>query len=945
MLLSNGRPLFSKNAQSQPSQCKATQYDVALMELLEPRCLLSIATFPIGSLIVDMGQPTQTVGNALKPYGLVYDLVTNFQVPVNWAINPSKDTFRLESGDPAYVDFTATTTSGLKSYSGGSFIIDAGFLTPTLLADLNTWKAQGVVIDQLAQPLTTEIYGQITSFPRAVLDLQNGKLAVPYYANAGVPSTSYRIGNPTDLVHCDDVYILPHADPQDWSDEWKLALYNFVDQGGGLWAGCHSGSALEDLTSVTIGGVTYKFNFLSNDLIPWGSHSDGTLPYTYNPAAANDPVMQIMNRLDAATTNGSEQIFVPTTLDWRGTTTIAVYDPDHPNNPLDGTSPYNKAAVIAYGYAYGDPTNGFVMYEASHSLAKATTSANIAAQRTFFNFLLLEGVDKAPQVTATPPIIVPGEASTITATISGGSGTYNYQFLSSNGSIFSDPAGTWHVGDPPITTTYQMTGTEDTIRLLITDVPCGRQTIWSTTVSDAPPTLDLDANNSSGATGADYRGYFEGGGAVVPAADLDVLISDNGTTIHSAVITLTTRPDGTAESLLIDDALAASYGISVTSDGAGGFLLDGVATLAAYQAVIASLQYVNSLPFPSSTDRVITATVNDGLSDSNTAVSRLTYLGGSFTTVEKYLYLSDPGRGMDRIDPIASGDTTTSSTPVVPAVSENSTGWATWSNDARKNLEYRPWNLTGYGTQGTLTTDSDNYVVMTGSTSPTRNEAIVVGVTNGKRVSGGLWNGTAWVPIRISVNGKVTGTIGTTAANNLWGAAVAYERDSGRAMLVWCSGPALYYSLWDGTSWTAATRITSPTYTGSDPRQLRLASNPLSTSNELVLVVTDKNEVDRALVWNGTGWGNQIQLDSNTGHNFTDTSVVYEQQSGRAMVMYASGTTGTVGYTIWNGSTWSTAATIANPANTNKYAQWTVLAADPTSNRIVLGVETNGQDA
>ena len=180
-----------------------------------------------------------------------------------------------------------------------------------------------------------------------MLDLQNGRLAQPYYANAGVPATSYRLGNPTDLSHCDDVYIMPHADPQDWSAEWKQALYSFVDDGGGLWAACHAVSALEALTTTTVDGVTTKLNFLSNDLLPWGDHSGGTLPYSYNPDAANDPIMQIMNRLDTATLNGSEQIYVPTTLDWRASTTVAVYDPDQPNNPTDGTEPYNKAAIIA----------------------------------------------------------------------------------------------------------------------------------------------------------------------------------------------------------------------------------------------------------------------------------------------------------------------------------------------------------------------------------------------------------------------------------------------------------------------------------------------------------------------------------------------------------------------------------------------------------------------
>src|SRR4029453_11547194 len=97
-----------------------------------------------------------------------------------------------------------------------------------------------------------------------------------------------------------------------------------------------------------------------------------------------------------------------------------------------------------------------------------------------------------------------------------------------------------------------------------------------------PPLIHPDADNSSGATGADYQGYFTGGGVVVPAAGTDTLITDNGTTIASAAIKLTTRPDGTAETLLIDTALATSFGINVASDGAGGFLLSGTATLAAY---------------------------------------------------------------------------------------------------------------------------------------------------------------------------------------------------------------------------------------------------------------------------------------------------------------------------------------------------------------------------
>ena len=75
---------------------------------------------------------------------------------------------------------------------------------------------------------------------------------------------------------------------------------------------------------------------------------------------------------------------------------------------------------------------------------------------------------------------------------------------------------------------------------------------------------------------------------------------------------------------------------------------------------------------------------------------------------------------MDRVDPVATGDTTFSSVAVVPVVSSDSTGMATWTNSANKNLEYRPWLLTGYGTQGTATVDGGSFGVITSTANSPR---------------------------------------------------------------------------------------------------------------------------------------------------------------------------------------------------------------------------------
>jgi hypothetical protein len=46
-------------------------------------------TIPAGSFIVNMGVTPQTVGNGLKPYGILYALLEQ-QLPVYWAIIPTK---------------------------------------------------------------------------------------------------------------------------------------------------------------------------------------------------------------------------------------------------------------------------------------------------------------------------------------------------------------------------------------------------------------------------------------------------------------------------------------------------------------------------------------------------------------------------------------------------------------------------------------------------------------------------------------------------------------------------------------------------------------------------------------------------------------------------------------------------------------------------------------
>ncbi|MDH3755998.1 MAG: hypothetical protein OEU32_19210, partial [Acidimicrobiia bacterium] len=124
----------------------------------------TVTTYEAGAFVIDMGQP-QTVATGLQPYGLVYDLVVNNQIPVDWVIaegkqkNPDTDATDLSS-----IDFSANG----KDYRGGPFVIEAGFAAeaaPIIAA----WQSQGVVVDGPMPAFDAPKWETITSWPNAVL--------------------------------------------------------------------------------------------------------------------------------------------------------------------------------------------------------------------------------------------------------------------------------------------------------------------------------------------------------------------------------------------------------------------------------------------------------------------------------------------------------------------------------------------------------------------------------------------------------------------------------------------------------------------------------------------------------------------------------------------------------------------------------------------------------
>jgi Ca2+-binding RTX toxin-like protein len=96
---------------------------------------------------------------------------------------------------------------------------------------------------------------------------------------------------------------------------------------------------------------------------------------------------------------------------------------------------------------------------------------------------------------------------------------------------------------------------------------------------------------------------------------------DNGAVVHSASVTLTNHQAN--DLLSVTGTLPA--GISASSYNAltGVLTLTGTGSLADYQSALSHIIFSNTSDDPSTTDRALTVTVNDGLADSNLATTTI----------------------------------------------------------------------------------------------------------------------------------------------------------------------------------------------------------------------------------------------------------------------------------------------------------------------------------
>ncbi len=258
--------------------------------------------------------------------------------------------------------------------------------------------------------------------------------------------------------------------------------------------------------------------------------------------------------------------------------------------------------------------------------------------------------------------------------------------------------------------------------------------------------------------------------------------------------------------------------------------------------------------------------------------------------------------------------------------------------------KYRTWNGSAWSNQSSMPTAASplRWVRSVYSSLEARYyEKIVVTLSDDQYLDAYVWTGSSWSGS--SNIGQVGAVSVDTRSYNL-----KYEKTSGRALLVWSTGGGtvdMRYKIWSGATWSNTYNLDiSGTASGTEIYWIAMAQNPTTDSNELTLIAIDGSNGDvYGLIWNGTAWGNEQQLETNVAITTEESiAVAYEQTSGDAIFVWSSAPDNTYSRQ-WNGTAWEASSTLVDltgPAAPN----WISLKSDPASDSLMLVVVDSMQD-
>jgi len=215
---------------------------------------------------------------------------------------------------------------------------------------------------------------------------------------------------------------------------------------------------------------------------------------------------------------------------------------------------------------------------------------------------------------------------------------------------------------------------------------------------------------------------------------------------------------------------------------------------------------------------------------------------------------------------------------------------------------YRFWSGTVWGSEMSAESvgAAVKWVVL--KESPKRDEYIMATIGADARVKAQVYKNGAWGNVQTIAN-----TVSTIDAR---GVDIAYESSSGDAMVVACDGDTnpSYYK-WDGTAW--GTVGTLATASAANCAWIKLASDPVSSSNEIAVMMRNISTGYNALIWSGAAWGNATTLSTMTETSHEGIGLEYEESGGQLVALSSRANNAGFQWKSWSGAAWSGATNVA----------------------------------
>lgn len=228
--------------------------------------------------------------------------------------------------------------------------------------------------------------------------------------------------------------------------------------------------------------------------------------------------------------------------------------------------------------------------------------------------------------------------------------------------------------------------------------------------------------------------------------------------------------------------------------------------------------------------------------------------------------------------------------------------------------------------------DNSSYIVLKGC--PIRKEVIMGTLDTAMDINFAVWDGTTW--------GNLTEFTQNTVEHYYMSFDIAYENQSGDALVVGrYDDTGVRYNIWNGSAWAFGTPQEDASLSpGDDLTYLTMASKP-NSDKILIAAVQDSKDL-KVIQWDGASFNDQGEIDDDMAtYDYGSAEIVYEQQSGDALILWSHKSSSEIYYSVWSGASLSPVDQLPDFGGIPYVIR---AAADPTSDQIFVAAVDKSYD-